>query len=158
MADKAIYSVDTVTSMSGTDKVYVNTGNNIKQITKDNLFDTIKNDVDALRTAIGNAKITVLATGGQGTKTVNILGDGNPDSRISVEIIITSQVNMNVEKILMFILGDLSAINWTSLGGTASLVSNIELSNGELTFTFTGDNYWGDITFVDYCGTFTFTQ
>ena len=37
MADKAIYSVDTVTSMSGTDKVYVNTGNNIKQITKDNL-------------------------------------------------------------------------------------------------------------------------
>lgn len=37
MADKAIYSVDTVTSMSGTDMVYVNTGNNIKQITKDNL-------------------------------------------------------------------------------------------------------------------------
>lgn len=37
MADKAIYSVDTVTSMSGTDKVYVNTGNNIKQITKNNL-------------------------------------------------------------------------------------------------------------------------
>lgn len=57
MADKAIYSVDTVTSMSGTDKVYVNTGNNIKQITKDNLcgndikginnqIDAIKNDVD----------------------------------------------------------------------------------------------------------------
>lgn len=49
MADKAIYSVDTVTSMSGTDKVYVNTGNNIKQITKDNLWgnygDGIKNDL-----------------------------------------------------------------------------------------------------------------
>ena len=123
-----------------------------------NQIDVLKNDVDALRTAIGNAKITVLDTGGRGTKTVNILGDGELDSRKSVEIIITSQVNMNVEKILMFILGDLSAIHWTSLGGTASLVSNIELSNGELTFTFTGDSYWGDITFVDHCGTFTFTQ
>ena len=45
MADKAIYSVDTVTSMSGTDKVYVNTGNNIKQITKDNLCGNVKNDL-----------------------------------------------------------------------------------------------------------------
>lgn len=47
MADKAIYSVDTVTSMSGTDKVYVNTGNNIKQITKDNLCGNAISEIKA---------------------------------------------------------------------------------------------------------------
>lgn len=58
MADKAIYSVDTVTSMSGTDKVYVNTGNNIKQITKDNLCGNdikgINNQVETLKTEVNN--------------------------------------------------------------------------------------------------------
>lgn len=58
MADKAIYSVDTVTSMSGTDKVYVNTGNNIKQITKNNLcgndIDTLSGDIETLKTEVNN--------------------------------------------------------------------------------------------------------
>lgn len=57
MADKAIYSVDTVTSMSGTDKVYVNTGNNIKQITKDNLCgNAIREINDNLSSEISRAK------------------------------------------------------------------------------------------------------
>lgn len=51
MADKAIYSVDTVNSMSDTDKVYVNTGNNIKQISKDDLCG---NDIETLKTEVNN--------------------------------------------------------------------------------------------------------
>ena len=38
MSDKAIYSVDTITSTKDDDKIYVNTGDNIKQVKKSDLF------------------------------------------------------------------------------------------------------------------------
>lgn len=90
MADKAIYSVDTVTSMSGTDKVYVNTGNNIKQITKDNLcgndidnvnnqIDVVRNDVDVLngevetlKTEVNNKYIDTFYLGSNSSTTFDI--------------------------------------------------------------------------------------
>lgn len=74
MADKAIYSVDTVTSMLGTDKVYVNTGNNIKQITKDNLCG---NDIKGIKANLSDYGLNNVFDGefikGRYNKTTNIV-------------------------------------------------------------------------------------
>ena len=76
MADKAIYSVDTVTSMSGTDKVYVNTGNNIKQITKDNLCGNdikgINNQIDAIKNDVDNKYVDAFYLGSNSSTTFDI--------------------------------------------------------------------------------------
>ena len=66
MADKAIYSVDTVTSMSGTDKVYVNTGNNIKQITKNNLCGNDISHINDSLSVLGKCKNLLKTTLGSG--------------------------------------------------------------------------------------------
>lgn len=46
MSDKAIYSVDTVETITDNDKIYVNTGDNIKQIKSSDLFIDINSNLD----------------------------------------------------------------------------------------------------------------
>ena len=48
MSDKAIYSVGTVETITDNDKIYVNTGDNIKQVKKSDLFIDINSNLDAL--------------------------------------------------------------------------------------------------------------
>lgn len=45
MGDKAIYSVDTVETITDNDKIYVNTGDNIKQIKRSDLFIDINSNL-----------------------------------------------------------------------------------------------------------------
>ena len=45
MSDKAIYSVDTVETITDNDKIYVNTGDNIKQIKRSDLFIDINSNL-----------------------------------------------------------------------------------------------------------------
>ena len=47
MGDKAIYSVDTVETITDNDKIYVNTGDNIKQIKRSDLLIDINSNLEA---------------------------------------------------------------------------------------------------------------
>ena len=51
MGDKAIYSVDTVETITDNDKIYVNTGDNIKQIKRSDLLIDINSNLDNLETS-----------------------------------------------------------------------------------------------------------
>lgn len=123
-----------------------------------NQIDVVKNDVDNIKNRLPSLKYTYLKTGGGNTITIKVDGDGIVDHRKAIEVIITSQAYYNVEKILIYLNGDLSGFNWASLGGMSKLVSSIELSDGNLVFMFSDNNYWGDMTFIDHSGIFTFTN
>lgn len=52
MSDKAIYSVDTVETITDNDKIYVNTGDNIKQIKSSDLFIDINSNLIGSKNSI----------------------------------------------------------------------------------------------------------
>ena len=49
MSDKAIYSVDTITSTKDDDKIYVNTGDNIKQVKKSDLLSELNSNLGSFK-------------------------------------------------------------------------------------------------------------
>ena len=96
MADKAIYSVDTVTSLSGTDKVYVNTGNNIKQITKDNLCGNDISHINDSLSVLGKCKNLLKPTLGSGTGNgITYINNGNGTYTLSGTCTNTFELHFN---------------------------------------------------------------
>ena len=77
MSDKAIYSVDTVETITDNDKIYVNTGDNIKQIKSSDLFSDINSNlVEQGINLFDKTRIT----NGKGISNSN--GDEYPDENV----------------------------------------------------------------------------
>ena len=58
MSDKAIYSVDTITSTKDDDKIYVNTGDNIKQVKKSDLLSELNSNLSFKYNILSNDDIS----------------------------------------------------------------------------------------------------